>query len=58
MMKKDNFTGLRWQEDITTLLQAFIWDMRITVQTKYGYYTGEKAFIRDTILELKSVANW
>ena len=34
MMKKDNFTGLRWQEDITTLLQAFIWDMRITVQTK------------------------
>ena len=32
-----NFKGLNFQEEITTLLQDFYWDMRITVHNTYGF---------------------
>ena len=37
-----SFKGLNFQEEITTLLQDFYWDMRITVHNTYGFLLGKR----------------
>ena len=37
VLHKDNAIGLNFKEDVTTLLQYFFCDLRITLHTIYGY---------------------
>ena len=55
MRRAANFTGLKREEYITTLLQAVSWDLSITVHAMDRYSTGHKFFGSDMILYVKAV---
>ena len=58
MTRTDNFTVLRYQEEIDTLLQAVSWNLRITVHTTDGYPSAQKVFSGDMIIHVRVVSNW